>query len=623
MKKLISIFLSLFVVSNISYAVVIEHTNTVNLVLANVCDGTFNDFKFQMSGYDNQKFVFNFDRNLSDISCQFRITKPIEGTVYLDVPASEITASGTSVTWSISRTNIPPPGTYYGELLSYDIASTNIYRSLAQGKLPITWSLYLNETNYFQRTTTNAAVGQVYVHPNWINPPWLTTNDTPSALYYTIAKGNTLSAYVDSVNGYVDNIKSNTGKWESAYGWGNHSTNGYITNYTETDPAWVAQSNSVISNNNLGVTAYGWGNHADAGYVTSSTNIFNGLYSADRSALGTNLSGLTQGTYTGAVDSIAYTGVTVLVEGRVYAWGFTKQNSYGTSTLSIASFSLTKTASGAESNYFTFAGTDSNLVLRLDGDGSSKSDVTGVYVQQITNGDMNVAHNMYVGGTLTVAGKTNVYVGDPGTWTNLSQYNNDLPGLTTNLSDYNNDVGYLTNEPTFLASVAYGINAAGTTRWEKAATDGATATNETAVLRGATNSLQTQIDNIGANLMYRYAAMTNANEQVEVFATGTNIVCTRTNTTLNVSIPSGVKLLSMRVRWDGVNNGSSFNLVLGTNDMTNASAVNRWGAVFAAYREDTGALIAGASCRLDTSNYDTLIIQGLSAATINHCRFNF
>lgn len=156
-------------------------------------------------------------------------------------------------------------------------------------------------------------------------------------------------------------------------------------------------------NSRVGIVE-GWGNHADAGYITSTTNIFNGLYSANRSVLGANISGLTQGTYTGSLTSVSYTGVTALVLGKTYAWGFTKANAFGTSTLSIASYSLTKTASGAISNYFTFIGTDTNLVLKLDGDGSSKADVSGLYVMQITNGDINAAGDMNIGGVMRLDG---------------------------------------------------------------------------------------------------------------------------------------------------------------------------------------------------------------------------
>ena len=166
-----------------AFGLITEHTNTVNLTLADVCDGTFNDFKFQIAGYDDQVFNFNYDVALTDVAATFRITKPIEGTIYLDVAVTDVTVSGTNVTFSIARTNIPPPGSYYGELLFFEASSTNYYRSGAQGKLPITWSLYLNETNYFNRSTTNAGVGQVYLHPNWIDPPWISTTSGLGSIY--------------------------------------------------------------------------------------------------------------------------------------------------------------------------------------------------------------------------------------------------------------------------------------------------------------------------------------------------------------------------------------------------------------------------------------------------------
>ena len=151
-------------------------------------------------------------------------------------------------------------------------------------------------------------------------------------------------------------------------------------------------------------TAYGWGNHALAGYLSATTNIFQRLYVADRSQLGANLSGLDQATYVGDVISVAYTGKTVLVAGYTYVFGFTKANAFGTSVLSIASQSLSGTAAGGHSNYFTYSGTDTNLILTLSGDGSSKSDVTAVYVKQITNGSASVAGDLYVGGGMYVNG---------------------------------------------------------------------------------------------------------------------------------------------------------------------------------------------------------------------------
>ena len=153
----------------------------------------------------------------------------------------------------------------------------------------------------------------------------------------------------------------------------------------------------------------------------------------------------------------------------------------------------------------------------------------------------------------------------------------------------------------------------------------------TNAFKGTNDIFRAQIDAANSNIttleenamqLYRYAAMSVANEQIEVLATGTNITAARVGTTITTTIPSGVKLISMRLRWDG-SLGATFTLKLGTVDMANASATDRWGATFAAYREDTGALIAGASCRLNTTDFDTLEIQGLSTATINHIRLGF
>lgn len=177
-----------------------------------------------------------------------------------------------------------------------------------------------------------------------------------------------------------------------------------ITTLQNSNTAQNVRITTAEGYTNAAQTAFSWGAHSNAGYLTSATNIFAALYAADRSKLNTNIAGLTQAAYTGVVSSVAYTGVTVLVQGRTYAWGFTKQNAYGTSTLSVAGNTLIKSAAGAASNYFTYSGTDTNLILTLAGDGSSKSDVSGVYVQQITNGDINAAGNMNVGGTIIAYG---------------------------------------------------------------------------------------------------------------------------------------------------------------------------------------------------------------------------
>jgi hypothetical protein len=61
---------------------------------------------------------------------------------------------------------------------------------------------------------------------------------------------------------------TDTGNWDSAYGWGNHADEGYLK--SETDPTFTASTAYGIDSTDVSNwdTAYGWGDHAGAGYVT-------------------------------------------------------------------------------------------------------------------------------------------------------------------------------------------------------------------------------------------------------------------------------------------------------------------------------------------------------------------
>ena len=77
-----------------------------------------------------------------------------------------------------------------------------------------------------------------------------------------------------SANGYDINMGTYTitdtkvGQWDTAYGWGDHSTAGYLTSFTETDPTVPSHVKSITTTEKANWnTAYGWGNHATAGYA--------------------------------------------------------------------------------------------------------------------------------------------------------------------------------------------------------------------------------------------------------------------------------------------------------------------------------------------------------------------
>ena len=82
-------------------------------------------------------------------------------------------------------------------------------------------------------------------------------------------------------------LSSNISNWDTAYGWGNHASAGYLTSETShsdvvvdgdfTSSGLMKRGGSsgtysiVTDNSNNWNTAYGWGDHASAGYLTSYT----------------------------------------------------------------------------------------------------------------------------------------------------------------------------------------------------------------------------------------------------------------------------------------------------------------------------------------------------------------
>ncbi len=163
---------------------------------------------------------------------------------------------------------------------------------------------------------------------NWAAGPYFikTETDPTGGTNYTITGTSQLLSVPYSLNAKTaetadyNNLTNlptlNIANWNTAYGWGNHSTAGYLTTYTETDPIWVAASNDYYTKSNLqtsglsllhfdnitnkpttlsgygitdamttshvanGITstnisnwntAFSWGDHASAGYLTTYT----------------------------------------------------------------------------------------------------------------------------------------------------------------------------------------------------------------------------------------------------------------------------------------------------------------------------------------------------------------
>lgn len=78
--------------------------------------------------------------------------------------------------------------------------------------------------------------------------------------------------FVDITADSIQVTGGDSTNWNTAYGWGDHSTAGYLTSYTETDPIYTASSWYTTTNNSINWdTAYSWGDHSAVGYLTSLT----------------------------------------------------------------------------------------------------------------------------------------------------------------------------------------------------------------------------------------------------------------------------------------------------------------------------------------------------------------
>jgi hypothetical protein len=119
--------------------------------------------------------------------------------------------------------------------------------------------------------------------------------------------------------------------WDLAYSWGDHSTEGYLTSYTETDPLWSANYSGY--NKTAWDLAYSWGDHSTEGYLTSYTET-DPLWSANYSGYNKTawdlayswgdhaLAGyLTSYTETDPLWSANYSGYNKTAWDLAYSWG--------------------------------------------------------------------------------------------------------------------------------------------------------------------------------------------------------------------------------------------------------------------------------------------------------------
>lgn len=128
-------------------------------------------------------------------------------------------------------------------------------------------------------TNISTVIAQIYPSSNQIAPSptdgyvlltnngatsWVATSSlglggssgTVSSVALTVPTGLTVSGSpvttagtlaIALAGGYVIPLTASTTEWAIAYSWGDHSTQGYLTSYTETDPIWIASSSEYFT----------------------------------------------------------------------------------------------------------------------------------------------------------------------------------------------------------------------------------------------------------------------------------------------------------------------------------------------------------------------------------------
>jgi ribosomal protein L35AE/L33A len=167
---------------------------------------------------------------------------------------------------------------------------------------------------------------------------------------------------------------------------------GFISGYTETDPVFVAHAAYGITSTNISNwdTAYGWGNHASAGYLTSGAiGVSVQAYDADLTSWAAIAPSTKQDTLTSGANIKTVNSTSLLGSGNIVTGDVTLTGAETLTNKTITGFKETKAASSgnnfdlATANYFTHtvSGATTFTVSNTASSGSVSS-----FIIDLTNG---------------------------------------------------------------------------------------------------------------------------------------------------------------------------------------------------------------------------------------------
>jgi hypothetical protein len=271
----------------------------------------------------------------------------------------------------------------------YSAANPNNYIALTALSSSATGLTYTNTTGVFSltsgyvipTTTEESNWNTAYGWGNHASAGYLTTSSAAST-YQPLDADLTAIAGLSGTSGFLKKTAANT--WSL-------DTNTYLTSFTETDPIYVASSWYTTTNNASNWdTAYGWGNHASAGYLTTSTaaSTYQPL-DADLTAIAglTGTSGFLKKTAanTWSLDTSTYL-TSISSSDVTTALGYTPVTNARTLTINGTAFDLTANRS------WTISGSDSTKLPLAGGT------MTGQIVSTVTEAIKINSDNCYISG---------------------------------------------------------------------------------------------------------------------------------------------------------------------------------------------------------------------------------
>ncbi|MCP4698295.1 MAG: hypothetical protein GY862_15790, partial [Gammaproteobacteria bacterium] len=172
---------------------------------------------------------------------------------------------------------------YFGTITDAYYLKANAWQDNTEGAASITnlYGLYIEDLTL--GTNKNIAVltegGDVIFNENGGDNDFRVEGDTDVDLLFVDASTDRIGIGISDpytrleVNGVITATGGDSDDWNTAYAWGDHSVEGYLKVYTETDPVFTASAaNGIVAGDisdwNM---AHDWGDHSAQGYLKSNT----------------------------------------------------------------------------------------------------------------------------------------------------------------------------------------------------------------------------------------------------------------------------------------------------------------------------------------------------------------